>query len=481
MRLIPPDINGAAGPQHLLVTVNGTVAIQSRTGATQLSMTLQDFFGNEIRQGQFIFDPRVLYDAYRQRWYVAACCGNTDSTSALLLAVSATADPAADWFMYRMPAGNGQTPAVWFDYPSMGYNKNWIVVSGNMYTNAGAFSRVHVYAFNKEAVLSGTSGCRVFSVNDGTFCHAPAVTHDSLTGTLHCITDWNYTNGTTRLYRMTGTGASPAYTATNLFPSTGQGYGTSGPDAPQAGGTALIATNDSRFQGLVYRNGALFATHSVFLSSPARVGVEWFQIDPADASTDQFVRLNDPSGQFHYAFPSINVNRVNDVALGFSRFSASQYASAAYSLHSGSDPASFQRSIVQFKDGEDYYLKTFGGAKNRWGDYTSVSVDPLDDTGFWTLQEYAMSRTAYGNNPSYSRWGAWWAEVRPPVVSVTSGNWHNPSTWNCNCVPAATDEVEIAASHVVTVSEATAYARKLYYRQDGTIHIEGRGLLQVGN
>ena len=44
--------------------------------------------------------------------------------------------------------------------------------------------------------------------------------------------------------------------------------------------------------------------------------------------------------------------------------------------------------------------------RERWGDYTTTLVDPVDDLSFWTVQEYA--NTPIG---STDRWATWWAYV----------------------------------------------------------------------
>ncbi|MAV52030.1 MAG: hypothetical protein CL829_04640, partial [Crocinitomicaceae bacterium] len=53
-----------------------------------------------------------------------------------------------------------------------------------------------------------------------------------------------------------------------------------------------------------------------------------------------------------------------------------------------------------------------------------------------------------------------WVEtsIEVTVTSVASGDWHNPQTWDCNCVPASTDGVRILLGHEVvlaTSAEAT--------------------------
>jgi len=68
------------------------------------------------------------------------------------------------------------------------------------------------------------------------------------------------------------------------------------------------------------------------------------------------------------------------------------------------------------KAGEAAYFKDFGTGDNRWGDFSSTVVDPVDDTAMWTIQEYA------GRN---NMWGLWWGEVNPdgptPSATPTSG------------------------------------------------------------
>lgn len=58
--------------------------------------------------------------------------------------------------------------------------------------------------------------------------------------------------------------------------------------------------------------------------------------------------------------------------------------------------------------GEDFYIRAFGGSRNRWGDYSGISVDPTDDTTFWVFNEYAALRgTAISGEDG--RWGTAWA------------------------------------------------------------------------
>ena len=113
--------------------------------------------------------------------------------------------------------------------------------------------------------------------------------------------------------------------------------------------------------------------------------------------------VDDPTGNFFYAYPALAVNASNDVLLGYSRFSATQYASAAYAFRFGVDPAHRLRADTILKAGVGPYYSPANGL-NRWGDYSAACVDPTDDFSLWTIQEYA----AAGNF-----WGTWWGRINP--------------------------------------------------------------------
>ncbi|MGH9580306.1 MAG: hypothetical protein ACRD2R_04875, partial [Terriglobales bacterium] len=122
--------------------------------------------------------------------------------------------------------------------------------------------------------------------------------------------------------------------------------------------------------------------------------------------------------------------------LGYSRFSAAEFASAAYSFRAGGDAINSMRDEVVLKAGEDVYFKLFMGTRNRWGDYSNTLVDPVNDVDLWTIQEYAAPQVS-----SVSRWGTWWGKIipsgaPPPPPTFTFSN-TNAITINDATAPAA--------------------------------------------
>jgi hypothetical protein len=227
-------------------------------------------------------------------------------------------------------------------------------------------------------------------------------------------------NGVLRLSTITGSIGSEVLTPVT-FIATPNPWSNVGPACPQKGDPTPI----SCFGGseLVFRNGTIWYAHVIWLSAdaPTRNAIQWWQLTP-DGEVVQRGRLEDPSGVRFYGFPSLAVNRIGDVLIGFSSFSENQFASASYAYRAAGDPPGTLREERVFKAGEDSYFRDLGHGSNRWGDYSATTVDPVNDTDLWTIQEYAMTRDpsnpTRGGESVASRWGTWWARVVPEAAPV---------------------------------------------------------------
>jgi hypothetical protein len=138
----------------------------------------------------------------------------------------------------------------------------------------------------------------------------------------------------------------------------------------------------------------------------------------APGTPEQFGVVSDPSRAYY--FPSIGVNAGDGVLLAFSGSSSLENVGGYYTGRNGCDPPNTMQSVGLMKAGEDTYFKTFGGGRNRWGDYSAVSVDPVDDQTLWTVQEYARPESGGNCVDGSGRWGTWWASVKPcPLISAS--------------------------------------------------------------
>jgi uncharacterized delta-60 repeat protein/uncharacterized repeat protein (TIGR01451 family) len=413
---IPPDTHGAVGPNHVMTVLNTQVRIQDRKGV-ELSTVSLDTFWLPIGAGS-AFDPKVLYDKTADRWIFTAMGDAQSPFSAVLVAVSQSSDPTGNWFLYRIDAD--QANVLWADYPSIGFNKDWIVVTANMFPIFFGPTEINIYAFNKTNLYAGGVGQYTLlqETNGTSLTIVPAITHDDTLSTMYLVEIENFgitfftgISSRLRVSTITGSPGAEQLTLGTAFVDPASPWFSRDPNfgfgLPQFGSTIGIAGNDSRIQNVVYRNGSLWCTHHVFLPAfnPTHAAVQWFQFTPG-GFIQQFGRIEDPSGVISYAYPTIAVNRNDDALIGFSRFSTNQFASANYAFRAFDDPPNKMQADYVLKAGEAPYVKTFGGFENRWGDYSSTVMDPLNDVDMWTIQEYAAQPAG-----GFSRWGTWWGQV----------------------------------------------------------------------
>lgn len=434
-KVIPPDTEGAVGPQHVVTMLNSQVLIQSRTGAVRdnFPITLNNFWSPLDPTFTDTFDPRILYDAAADRWIACASVnGNNPQTAlqaALLLAVSQTGDPGGAWnyFQTNFNAANTSTrQAVWGDYPELGFNANWVVVSVNIFgSSSGNYQNTNLYVFQKSDLYqkNGTGAHVAFSDGQGEL--TPVLDFDNQPDTLYLLQAFATGFGPAgsaaiRISKLQGPVGSETFTGGNgglirindPWSDSGSGDADFG---PQLGSTVKIDTGDSRLLNCMMRGGSIWCAHTIFLpyGAPARASAQWFQIDPV-SSPPQVVqrgRIDDPTSTYFYAYPTIAVNKNNDALIGYTRLSANDYASAEFSFRTGTDPPNTMQPDVMFKQGEAPYVAVGSSSNNnRWGDYSATLVDPANDLGFWTLQEYAAT-PPQGRSREFA---TWWAQVLAP-------------------------------------------------------------------
>jgi hypothetical protein len=82
---------------------------------------------------------------------------------------------------------------------------------------------------------------------------------------------------------------------------------------------------------------------------------------------------------------SAAMDKNGNIALGYSVSSRTTFPSIRYTSRMAGDPLGMMPGgEVELIAGSDVQQASF----SRWGDYSSMSVDPADDCTFWYTQEY---------------------------------------------------------------------------------------------
>jgi len=415
---IPPDVNAAAGLNHLMETLNTDVRISDRQG-NELFTTSLDAWWADLPGGS-TFDPKIVYDPYQDRWIMITPSGNNSTNSRMYFGVSTSGNPLDDWNFYWFDTD--PESVLWFDYPNLGFNKKWISIGGIMRNSTFEAVEFVVFAIDKMAAYNGDDEIAQsrFTTTLGSAI-VPASTYDSLSEEMYLISTGNGNDvgyGYVNLFKLSGAADDPDFELKGSIgvpePWENWSYENHGDFLPQLGSVELLNSVDARMHTMIFRNNKLWAVHHIYLPAddPEYVAIQWWNLDTTGVILERG-RIEDVSGTTSFAFPSIAVNANEDVFIGHGVFSVNHYAGAAYSYKDHLDEPGSMRDYYIYKDGLAPYYKTFGGDRNRWGDYSSVFVDPLHDVDFWAIHEFAEIPS--GNDT----WGTWWAFLMPSFQPIT--------------------------------------------------------------
>jgi uncharacterized repeat protein (TIGR01451 family) len=417
---IPPDPIAAAGPDHLVSVVNAMIAWYTKDGTSPNVQALSSFFAT-LTPLTATFDPKVIYDQYNDRFVVIALemTSSPSPSSRIFLAVSDDSDPNGTWYFQQINSliNIGGTDH-WADYPGFAVGPNAIYIALNMFTFSDTSGGSRLWIVDKGAGSGGlydggTSSVTVhnpYSSPALAMTHQPAHTFDALPG-----------NAGTFLVGYSGLAAgalefmqvirvddplgTPAFDVQFVPLGDIDDTAASLQDAPQQGTATRIEVNDRRTLNAVWRNNSLYTSTTVEPSSGPDVNqttAHWVQIDTTNLAALTVAQQGSVGGEniapgtFTF-FPAVMVDNAGNVGIGFSASAATTFAGAYFTRHHVTDAAGTTRAAETVKAGEDFYIRTFGGSRNRWGDFSGIALDPVDGT-FWVYNEYAMTR----GTPTYS-------------------------------------------------------------------------------
>ena len=393
---LPPDCTLAAGPEHVLVSVNSSVAIHAKAGGAPLvSKTLTAWFAN-VAQGLTIFDPKALYDQHAGRWVLLAVAfAENPNRSVFLLSCSSSADPLGAWRNHSLDAMlDGVTAtANWADYPGLGVDNQAIYLTANMFAFGGGFKYSKVRVVPKAGPYSGRAAPFFDLVRlkdaDGTLafavtpCHtygAPQVQYlvNSAFPSGSVLTLWSITNPTTAPVLARKTVAVSPYSLP--------------PNADQKGGGTPINTGDIRVLHAVFRGDSVWTaltTAHHWGGASNRASVHWFQIRGATGTLVQEGVYGASSK--HYYDPAPCPDNNGNMIMVFSRSGSTEYAQVRYTGRLSSDALGALQTSRLLKAGTANYKALDSGGRNRWGDYAGVASDPANSRVVWFYSMYAVA------------------------------------------------------------------------------------------
>jgi hypothetical protein len=421
--VLPPDTVGVIGPNHFVQMTNLSFAVYDRNGGVLYgpvnSNTLWSALGG-VCAANNDGDPIVLYDQSADRWLASqfALPNYPRGPFYQCIAVSTTGDPTGAWHLYSYQINDTKLN----DYPKFGVWPDGYYMSINQYNCkviGCTWAGLGVVAFERDKMLSGDPAARMvyfdlFSTNSNLGGMLPA-DWDGLTpppagapNTFIQMDDdaWGYSPDQLQLWSFHVDWANPASSTFSLdrtlavaaFDSNLCGYARN--CIPQPGGVKVDALSDRLMYRLQYRNfGSAQAPDQVLVTNHTvdvggdHAGVRWYELHNSGSGWSINQQGTYAPDSDHRWMSSIAMNGAGDIGLGYSVASTSTYPSIRFTGRLSSD------ALNLMPQGEGTIVNGGGSqshSSGRWGDYSTLSVDPLDDCTFWYTQEYYSASSSAG-------------------------------------------------------------------------------------
>jgi hypothetical protein len=478
----PPDTNGDAGPNNYIQTVNTSIGVFRKSdGFQQAAFTFNTFmsqgnFGNLCDTDNF-GDPVVVYDTFEDRWIITDFAFKVDPVTGNVLApafqcfaASMTGDPVAGgWNFYSIQISDALN-----DYPKFGIWPDGLYMSANMFTfGAGsAFVTARAWAFNKAQMYAGSPTVKVVSFNipGGDFAVMPSNARLQ-TGTpppgrpnlfvsteefLNALTIYKFHVDWNSIALSTFTGPDSPLAATS-WPNANVA------NAAQPGTATLLDVLQIRamVQNQYTNFGgteSLWIPHTVRRANTTGLAApRWYQADVTGGNVaPNLVQATtwDPDGAnvINRFMPSLALDRVGNMAMGYSTSSGTVFPSIMYAGRLAADP------INTFSLTEQTFFTGTASQTgiNRWGDYSSMTLDP-DGCTFWYTSEYANPADQTFNHRWLTKFGS--IPAFPGCTPVGAGGTISGTvTVNPGGAPIAGATVQLGAGRSTTTDGSGNYS-----------------------
>lgn len=459
----PPDTNGDVGPNDYVETVNTLIRIYDKNGVPRgpgfkQSSLFASGGGSAFGATHDGGDPIVLYDRIADRWLISEL-GYTSVSSPPyheLIAISKTGDPTGAYYLYDFILPGNEFP----DYPKFGVWPDGYYMSTNQFLNGGSFDGSGAFAFDRKKMLMGDSTASGIYFNlsrashpEGIFGMLPC-DHDGILspapGTPNIFAyftddDFSDPHDGLRLFDFHADFGVPANstfierpesTYQNPLPVAAfdarEPAGRTDVEQPSPG-INLDSVSERLMFRLQYYNRS--GVESLVMNWTVNVS----GVSPASSSTYQAgiryeeLRRGTPAALFSVYDQATFAPGAGNGAAGDNRWMGSAAVDNRGNLAVGYSISSTTRIPSIFYAGRDFNITgglevetaMFSGTGvqqdtlNRWGDYSSMSVDPVDDCTFWYAGEYYATNSQFNWRTRIGKFKL--ASCTPPPQGTLTG------------------------------------------------------------
>ena len=384
----PPDTSGVVGPNQFVQVVNTSIGVYSKTGTQLNAFTFNTFFG-QFHTGtpcdnQNGGDPQAIFDQPSNKWIIADLSYPSGGPYYFCMAVSNGPNiTGKKWTMYPYVASTDSLN----DYPKIASGPNGLFLTSNMFLNFQSFTGAEVWAFERSSLGTKTLNVQTVRTSSsyGSLLPANSYATKESKGPEYLVS--LETTSALGLWKYQINWAHPNKSTFTQTPTliTVKSYQPAG-EVPEENGSAVDSLSDRpMFQLQLATDGTLWFNHSVQVGSQA--AVRWYQIGNITGTPKVMQQSTfDPNDGLSRWMGSLAVDKVGNMAVGYSTSSTTAFPSINYATRLATDPKNQLTAEGNIAKGTGSQTGI-----SRWGDYSQMSIDPTDGCTFWYTQEYYLA------------------------------------------------------------------------------------------
>ena len=418
---IPPDTMGAVGTTQYVSPLNGSFNVFDKHTGAVLSQISDVSFWNSVGQSGANGDARVMFNQQEKRWVVIAFASDT---SFLNIAVSDTDNALGSWKSTSFEGFHGATGGGVADYPTLAFDSKAAYIGTNNFDSNFQSTTLNVIplkdifkatgptAANRSSFVTAFTGDPNVDQDRGFAIQGVNSNGKSVSGKI--VADGIYTNAVA--YNVNNPGSASATLGNAEFPAVADYFGTL--NARQPDGTRNLNTIGTRISGSAWeQDGKIYFVRTlrpdVGGGNPGADDVA--RITVLDAATFAVLQEIDIAKAGYDIYqPSLAISKYG-LVVGYNRsgFNPADgniaFLANAYTFGPDGKLVLDGTHLLRYSANNGYHL---GSPRNRWGDYSAVSADPLNGHRFFAIGEYANFGPGNGNgNGTSDRWGTYIGEV----------------------------------------------------------------------
>ena len=392
----PPDITGQVGPNHYFALVNCHFSIYDKAGTKLLGPVGNAVIWNGMPNNMNGGDGIVMYDEAADRWFFSQL-SYPSGYNYVMIAVSMTNDPTGSWYRWEY-SFNGLP-----DYPKFGIWPDGYYMSVNRFPNG--YDGTGEAVFDRAAMIAGNASAQMvyftLPASNNAYSLLPSSCDGEFppAGTPNYFVYMNESPPYLGVFEFHANWTNPSgSTFGNYLQLPITAFNSNLGGIPQKGTTTPAEVlSDRLMYRLQFRKfsnyWSMVCNHTVNAGSNI-AGIRWYELQkPAGSpwNVHQQSTYAPADGKCRW-MASAAMDTANNIALGFSISGNSLYPSIKYAGRLKNDALNTmslpERGIVY---GTGSNTSMDGGSTCRWGDYSSMTVDPSDGITFWYTQQYMAS------------------------------------------------------------------------------------------